>query len=114
MDQFELNNRFKLIMLSGMQYSTYSHKILFSKPVDITIALAHLNAAISYFSSAESLYYASYDVLQCDEAEQIFHRFKEYSKEFLGNVRENHSHQWTDTEFDKLNNIFDSSVYQLK
>lgn len=110
MEQYELVETFKEFLESAMHYADQAHESLFSKNTNISIALAYLNAAVSHFSAAEALYYAQYDVLNRAEAEDIFYQFKVYSKEFFTNVATDHSHQWTDIEFNRLKDIFESSA----
>lgn len=111
MEPMELIETFKHFVASAMRYAIKSHDTLFKEECDISIPLAYLNASISRFSSAEALYYAQYEILQREEAEDLFHQFKVYSNEFLTNVETDHSHQWTDIEFNKLYDIFDSSAF---
>ena len=114
MDQFEIIETFKHFVASAMQYAIKSHDILFKKECEISIPLAYLNAAISRFSSAEALYYAQFKILQRGEAEDLFYQFGVYTDEFLQNVETDHSHQWTDIEFNKLYDIFDSSAFAFE
>ena len=114
MDHFELIEEFKRFVASAMRYAINSHETLFNDKCDISVSLAYLNAAISRFSSAEALYYAQFEALQRGEAEDLFHQFSVYANEFLNNVKTNHSHQWTDIEFNKLQDIFDSSTFAFK
>lgn len=114
MEQFELIEDFKRFVASAMRYAIASHETLFEDDCNISVSLAYLNAAISRFSSAEALYYAQFETLQRGEAEDLFHQFSVYANEFLNNVRTNHSHQWTDIEFNNLKDIFDSSAFAFK
>lgn len=114
MDQFELIEDFKHFVASAMHYAIKSHETLFKDECDISVSLAYLNAAISRFSSAEALYYAQFENLQRGEAEDLFHQFSVYANEFLNNVETDHSHQWTDIEFNKLKDIFDSSAFAFE
>lgn len=114
MESTELIETFKHFVASGMRYAIKSHDVLFKKECDISVPLAYLNAAISRFSSAEALYYAQFEILQRGEAEDLFHRFSEYSNEFLRNVETEHSHQWTDIEFNRLYEVFDSSAFAFE
>lgn len=111
MNQLEMIEIFKSFVTSAMQYAIKSHETLFNEDCDISVSLAYLNAAISRFSSAEALYYAQFDKLEREEAEDLFHQFNVYTDEFLTNVETDHSHQWTDIEFNKLNDIFESSAF---
>ena len=114
MESMELIETFKRFVTSAMQYAIKSHDTLFKEECDISISLTYLNASISRFSSAEALYYAQYDILQREEAEELFYQFKVYANEFLTNVETDHSHQWTDIEFSKLHDIFDSSAFAFE
>lgn len=114
MEQFEMIETFKRFVASAMRYAIKSHDVLFKKECDISVPLAYLNTATSHFSSAKALYYAQYDILQRGKAEDLFHQFSVYSDEFLRNVETNHSHQWNDIEFNKLYDIFNSSVFAFK
>lgn len=111
MNHKELSEKFKILLTSGMSYSTLSHRLLFENQTNINVALSYLNAAFSRFSSAEALYYAKYDILQDTEMDNIFFYFRKYADEFLQNVSTNHSHQWTDIEFDRLNEAFKASPF---
>lgn len=111
MESYELMKIFKGFISSAMYYATQSHKSILKENANLSVALAYLNASISRFASAEALYYAQYSILSHEDAEDLFHQFKLYSNEFLRNVSTNHSHQWTDIEFNKLNDIFKSSVF---
>lgn len=44
----------------------------------------------------------------------LFYQFSVYAHEFLTNVETDHSHQWTDIEFNKLHDIFDSSAFAFE
>lgn len=85
-----------------------------SAKIDNSVAVANLNVAASKFASAESLYYSCINVLEREEAEDIFHLFDAYMQELLNNYRDNHSHQWTDIEFQRLKEFFDSSVFAFE
>ena len=114
MEHYELIEVFKSFIVSAMHYASKSHEVIFQENADISVALAYLNASMSRFSSAEALYYVQYDILVRREAEGIFHQFKVYFNEFLTNVETDHSHQWTDIEFNSLQDLFESSVFAPK
>lgn len=71
----------------------------------------YLNIAASKFAAAESLYYSCFNILERDEAESIFHIFDVYMVEMLTNHKTEHSHQWTDIEYNRLKDAFDSSAF---
>ena len=91
----------KSLITRGMFRAITAHKEIFRDNPNISIALAYLNSATSYFASAEALYYSN-------------HCFSVFEKEFLDNVRTNHSYQWTDIEFQRLRDSFMSSPFRFK
>ena len=44
----------------------------------------------------------------------IFHLFDSYMSELLTNYKTDHSHQWTDIEFNRLKETFDSSAFAFE
>lgn len=116
MKENELNciEDFKQLMRRAMVYAEKAHKFVFDEKTDISIAMSYLNIACSKFAAAESLYYSCYDVLERNEAEAIFHLFEVFMTEFLTNVRTDHSHQWTDIEFEHLKDAFYYSAFAFE
>lgn len=112
-DDLVLIKNFKSLMRRAMLFAQYSHDYVFDEKIDNS-AEANLNVAASKFASAESLYYSCINVLEREEAEDIFHLFDAYMQELLNNYRDNHSHQWTDIEFQRLKEFFDSSVFAFE
>jgi len=108
---FSCIENFKTLMRKAMSYASCSHDYVFDPKVDNTVAMAYLNIAVSKFAAAESLYYSRFDDLQRDEAEDIFRHFDTYTREFLTNIRTDHSHQWTDIEYQGLKDVFDNSAF---
>lgn len=113
-DDLVLIKNFKSLMRRAMLFAQYSHDYVFDEKIDNSVAVANLNVAASKFASAESLYYSCINVLEREEAEDIFHLFNAYMQELLNNYRDNHSHQWTDIEFQRLKEFFDSSVFAFE
>ena len=113
-DDLVLIENFKSLMRHAMLFAQYSHDYIFDEKIDNSVAIANLNVAASKFAAAESLYYSRINVLERDEAEEIFKLFDSYMCELLNNCRDNHSHQWTDIEFQRLKESFDSSVFAFE
>ena len=83
--------------------SEKAHTILFkdsNNTQNELVSSTYLNKAISYMCSAKSIYICNYELLERDEIENIFSKFDAFESEFLSNISSNHSHQWTDIEFD--------------
>ena len=113
-DDFTLIENFKSLMQRAMMYAQYSHDFIFDSSVDNSVAIAYLNVAVAKFAASEALYYSHLDILERGEAENIFSIFDTYMHEMLTNHRTEHSHQWTDIEFNRLKEAFDSSAFAFK
>ena len=98
-------------MRQAMLYAQYSHDCIFDESVSNSAAVSYLNVAASKFAASEALYYSQFAVLERDEAEEIFHLFDSYMSELLANYKTEHSHQWTDAEFNRLKEAFEFSVF---
>ena len=114
MDTFELIEKLKIMVRNSMFAAQKSHDLIFAENKSDNIAVAYLNKAISHITAAEALYYSQYGVLERYEVDEIFHLFNAYSDELLSNYETNHSHQWTDIEFTRLKDYFDSSVFAFE
>ena len=112
--ELEYIENFKSLMRVAMHYAHKAHDFIFDSSVDDLIAVSYLNVAISKFSSAEAFYYSQFEFLKRQEAEDIFHLFDTFANELLSNVRTEHSHQWTDIEFERLREAFDYSAFAFE
>ncbi|EOH80738.1 hypothetical protein [Enterococcus malodoratus] len=100
---------FSELVRQGFIFANKSHKILFQiesdddlikKLSDLTCALAYLTEAHSLYCDAEVFLKDNIETLDDrPEFTSLIDKFKVYNREFLNNVRTNHSHQWTDIEF---------------
>lgn len=113
-EDFALIENFKSLIRQAMIYAQYSHESIFDESVNDSVAVSYLNVAASKFAASEALYYSQFAVLERDEAEEIFHLFDSYMSELLTNQKTEHSHQWTDIEFNRLKETFDSSVFAFE
>lgn len=98
---------FKFLAQQAMRDAQYAHDLIFEN--NEKAAIAYLNSAISKFSALKSLYYARYELLAHPEFDTLLHCFDSFEREMLNNIRTNHSHQWTDIEFAKFKDSFESS-----
>lgn len=94
------------LILKGFISAMHSHKELFKSVFrdddvqKLSIALAHLNEAQTYFTAAETLLVNNVELFGTrSEFDEFFHRFSVYNNEVLTNARTDHSHQWSDIEF---------------
>lgn len=111
MDTFELIEVFKNHVRSSFYDAREAHNCIFDEKCSVEIALAYLNKAIAEHCCCDSLYYAQYEQLGRGEYEEYSHQFDVFARELLNNVKTNHSHQWTDIEFERLKEIYDDSVF---
>lgn len=109
MDDYQtLRSNYKRMIKRAMADAKYAHDLIFDEK-KFTAALAYLNSSIAKFSAAEALCYAQYDELNCSDIDAVFHQFQVFSNEMLRNIRTDHSHQWTDIEYQRLVELFDAS-----
>lgn len=113
-NELVLIENFKSLVRRAMSDAIHAHNFIFDNDTDPLIATSYLNIAASKFAAAESLYYSQLEFLERSEAEEIFRLFDVFMTEFLNNVRTNHSHQWTDIEFQKLKETFDYSAFAFE
>ncbi len=105
---------FKNLVRNAMFYAQKAHDFVFDDSCENYVAALYLDIAASKFSSAESMYYSRFDILEREEAEEIFRLFDVFMNEFLTNIRTDHSHQWTDIEFERLKDAFDYSAFAFE
>ena len=111
MDDFELIDIFKNQVRLSFIDARNAHDSIFDENCSVEVALAYLNKAIAEHCCCESLYYSRYEQLARGEYEDYSHQFEVFAEELLTNVKTNHSHQWTDIEFEKLKDIYNNSAF---
>lgn len=108
MDDYEIfeykkNSILKLIR-DAFHAASDAHEQLFkdshSKENEVVSAL-YLNEAISLMSAAKAVYISNHETLEKYEIEELFNLFDVFKSEYLTNISTNHSHQWTDIEFNR-------------
>lgn len=107
MDRYE---RIQRLIRQSMLYAKDAHDCVFDKSVSDSVAMAYLNLAASKIATAESFYYSNLEDLEHSDIEEIFAKFDTFAREMLSNYRTDHSHQWTDIEYEALKAVFDNSV----
>lgn len=63
-------------------------------------ASIYLSQAVSLMSACKSVYYSNFELLANDLLEDIFFKFDIFVKEISNNISTEHSHQWTNIEFE--------------
>lgn len=78
-----------------------------SNSTNEVVAISYLNKAISIMESCKAVYFACINELENITVESIFNTFETYTNEMLNNYSTNHSHQWTDIEFNHFKDAVD-------
>lgn len=105
-----LTDRLKELSKTSLLYAKKAHEIIFSEdPNDIAI-IGYLNYAGNLLASAKAIYYSNIDILEHHDIDDFFYQFDVFILEVLNNIHTNHSHQWSDIEFNNLNEKFDYCV----
>lgn len=110
---FSYIENLKKLVRHGMLYAQFAHDCIFDENVEPFVATSYLNIAAAKFGAAEGLYYSQLEFLERGEVEDLFHLFDEFAMELLSNLRTKHSHQWTDIEYHRLKDAFDSSALSV-
>lgn len=96
--------------------SVHAHSILFKEFDDSRneiIAALYINKAISIMSAAKAVYICNIEKIENQEVEEIFNRFDVFESELLTNIATNHSHQWSDIEFNRYKDAFEALLGEL-
>lgn len=94
----------------GMEHSKSANDQIFSDSENKVLkAIAELNLATHYFAVAKSIYFSNYSELGRHEIDEVFRKFDVYVEEITRNICTNHSHQWSDIEFQALASTYEFS-----
>lgn len=106
MDQ-QLVQDFKLLILSGYYNARSAHSAIFPDkgPNENSVIIGYLAIANSYINAARAVYICN-EALSRQEFDEFFHAFSTFSDEVMSNISTNHSHQWSDIEFDRLEEAY--------
>lgn len=103
-----LVQEFKLLILNGYYNSQTVHSEIFSdKEPNIPVIIGHLAIANSYINAAKAVYVCNNDELTRQEFDEFFIQFGEFSGEVMESIRTNHSPQWSDIEFRRLEEAYE-------
>ena len=79
-----------------------AHETIFRDRPDKSVAIGYLNSALSYSKTAYAIYVCHLDRLEHVELDDYFHELQTFVEEALECYRTDHSHQWTDIHFNRL------------
>lgn len=97
-----------LAIQKGYEHSRKAHDLIIKEDVELNVALAYLNSAISSMNSAMAIHTCIDDKLR--EFEDIYHKFNVFSDEFLDSCETEHSHQSTSAEFLEFEKEYEYSI----
>lgn len=75
-----------------------------------TAAMFYLNLANSNVAIIKSIYYCNYNELARDDIEDLFHQFDVFVNEVTRNFSTNHSHQWSNIEYNEFIDALHSTL----
>jgi hypothetical protein len=93
---------------AAMAYAKQAHASVL-KDRDIG-AIAFLSLASSKISAFQAIYLSHYEILERSDIDNFLHQFEVFQEELASNYAKDHSHQWTDIEFERLVEFYESSV----
>lgn len=113
-----LNQRIIDALKLNVRYSISSAKksvgLISEYPDKLHRAVAYLQLSISQMSVAKSIYWSQIDILERDEAEELFRLFDVFAEEMVDNYATNHSQQWSLITFDQMMDFFNDSVFAFQ
>lgn len=107
---FYLESQLKSIVKNAMILAEKAHNEIFTDNRSDVAIVGYINAAYSCSCAARAVYISNIEELEHYDIDEFFHQFDVYVEEVLNNIADNHSHQWSDIEFEKLKEKYDYSV----
>ena len=77
---------------------------------DKVAALSYAGACVARVSAAQALYYACLDELEHQGIPELFGQFQVFTSEVFNDYATDHSRQWVDIEYNRLEELFIDSV----
>ena len=109
--EIELIEDFKHNIQSSMfNAETARNHALSNSSNKIIACITSINLSLYYMSIAKSLYLNNSDILKRPEIDDIINQYEVFIREISSNLSNDHSHQWTDIEYQSLAEKFDNSV----
>lgn len=111
----EIMNAFLRLMKLAMFDAEKAYKCVFgdkNKYLDQPnpTALSYVATMMAKCCAAQSIFYSNLHILDHSELRSLFAQFNNFAQELQNNFAEDHSHQWSGIEFDRLEQEFNNSV----
>ena len=105
---------FLSLMQSAFFLAKHAHDCSFdnneeNRQEDKCAAMAYASACIAKYSAAEAIYWTTPD-LEHGEIPELFAQFDTFTHELLTDFETDHSRQWVNSEFDRLQELYEASV----
>lgn len=111
----EKENAFRTLLLEAFWYARDAHNCVFSDDsynngIDKATVLSYAAACTAKYSAATAMYWCSPE-LEDPDVPRLLSQFGTYTDEIRADIRDDHSPQWVDIEFEKLKDYFENSRY---
>lgn len=94
----------------AMYYAKHVEDAAFGKPTKEMEVLAYISAAHATIGTVEAIYVSNIELMEHNDIDEFIHRFKTFLDEARTNTVTDHSQQWTDIEFERLNEAYENCV----
>ena len=107
--KLDLVEKIKELFTSVAFDAYHVNEYLFSENND-TAAMFYLNLANSNVAIIKSIYYCNYEELARNDIEDLLHQFDVFVNEVTRNFSTNHSHQWSNIEYNQFIDALNSTL----
>lgn len=109
---------FLRLMKDAFSFAKRAHECSFddeesNRKADKCAAMAYAAACLAKCSAAEAIYWTTPE-LEHEEIPDLFAKFDTFAQELLQDFETDHSCQWVDIEFSRLEECFNGSVCSPK
>jgi len=110
----ETMRAFIILMKEAFSLAKSAHNCSFDDPElgrkeDKLSALSYAATCTAKYSAAEAIYWCNCDLAH-SELPELFTQFDTFTHEIRTDYETNHSRQWVDIEFNRLEELFNNSV----
>ena len=100
------------LVQSAYHSANYAHKYALSEnDYSRQASLAYATRASAFITSAEAMYYCNFEINQRYDFDNLFLAFDTFISELLDSYATDHSVQWTDIEFNTLEQLYQNSIF---
>lgn len=89
-------------LFTSIAFDTYRVNDYLFKNNNHIAAMFYLNLANTNAGIIKSIYYCNYEYLVDNDIEELLHQFDVFVNEVTNNFSTNHSHQWSNIEYERF------------